>query len=198
MGTPESWTPAILARFPATRETAPMDASLNPTVELSETIRGYFREDRSRMTMMAARKFDVPEQAVVEALVGDWPIVRLNPGVFRTLMEALPALGTMRVFVRSRAAVIESVGTFGGFSETGPFFNVQTDTLDMHILHAEIGAIFAVEKIGHDSSFATHSFQLFDHSGHAAFKAFLWEGFPDVPAARIEAFRRLTREFSRT
>ena len=54
-------------------------------------------------------------------------------------MEALPGLGTMRVFVRSRAAVIESVGVFGGFSETGPFFNVQTDTLDMHILHDEIG-----------------------------------------------------------
>src|SRR5215208_3602414 len=128
-----------------------MDAPSQPNPELAETIRGYFREDRSRMTMMAARKFGVAEQAVLEALAGHWPIVRLRDGVFRELMEALPALGTMRVFVRSRAAVIESVGTFGGFSESGPFFNVQTDTLDMHILHAEIGAIFAVEKWGHDT-----------------------------------------------
>ena len=119
--------------------------------DLAETIRDEFRRDRSRMTMMAARKFAVPEQAVVEALIGEWPIVRLRDGIFRELMEALPALGVMRVFVRSRAAVIESVGTFGGFSETGPFFNVQTDTLDMHILHAEIGAIYAVEKWGHDT-----------------------------------------------
>jgi putative heme degradation protein len=164
--------------------------------EVTESILAYFREDRSRMTMMAARKFDVPEQAVVEALLDDWPIVRLRPDAFRDLMEALPSLGTMRVFVRSRAAVIESVGTFGGFSETGPFFNVQTDTLDMHILHAEIGAIFAVEKMGHDSPFATHSFQFFDHAGNAAFKAFLWENFPEVPVPRIEAFRDLARRFS--
>lgn len=101
----------------------------------------------------------------------------------------------MRVFVRSRAAVIESVGVFGGFSETGPFFNVQTDTLDMHILFEEIGAIYAVEKQGHDSNFATHSFQFFDHQGDAAFKAFLWEDFPKVPETRIEAFHDLANRF---
>jgi putative hemin transport protein len=168
--------------------------------DLAESIRTYFREDRSRMTMMAARKYDVPEQAVVEALLEDrdWPIVRLRAGAFRELMDALPGLGTMRVFVRSRAAVIEAVGTFGGFSETGPFFNVQTETLDMHILAAEIGAIFAVEKWGHDTNFVTHSFQFFDHDGNAAFKAFLWEDFPKVPSGRIEAFRALTRQFSST
>src|SRR4051794_33442882 len=163
---------------------------------LIDSIRDYFRPDRSRMTMMAARKFGVPEQAVVDALVGQWPIVRLRDGVFRELMEALPELGTMRVFVRSRAAVIESVGTFGGYSESGPFFNVQTDTLDMHIMHAEIGAIFAVEKWGHDTTNATYSFQLFARSGDAAFKAFLWESFPDVPARTIEAFHALARRLS--
>ncbi len=163
---------------------------------MAEAVRDYFRVDRSRMTMMAARKFGVPEQFVVEALVGQWPIVRLRDGVFRELVEALPELGVMRVFVRSRAAVIESVGTFGGFSDAGPFFNVQTDTLDMHILHEEIASIYAVEKIGHDSTFATHSFQFFDHSGDAAFKAFLWENFPDVPSERIEAFHALGRRFA--
>jgi putative hemin transport protein len=179
----------------ATHENSPRTANESKAA-LTAKIRDYFRDDRSRMTMMAARTLDVPEQTVVEALVGVWPIVRLGAGVFRALMEALPSLGTMRVFVRSRAAIIESVGTFGGFSETGPFFNVQTETLDMHILHDEIGAIFAVEKWGHDTQFATHSFQFFDHAGNAAFKAFLWEDFPNVPAPRIEEFRRLTRRFS--
>ncbi len=167
------------------------------TDEVAGPIRAYFRDDPSRMTMMAARKFAVPEQAVVDALVGQWPIHRLRDGVFRDLMEELPGLGLMRVFVRSRAAVIESVGVFGGFSETGPFFNVQTDTLDMHILHAEIGAIYSVRKVGHDSDFVTHSFQVFDRGGDAAFKAFLWEDFPKVPAGRVEAFAELTRRFSR-
>src|SRR3954449_490160 len=139
---------------------SPADAGIKTAV--AESILAYFREDRSRMTMMAARKYDVPEQAVVEALLDVWPIVRLRADAFRTLMEALPSLGTMRVFVRSKAAIIESVGTFGGYSETGPFFNVQTDTLDMHIFPAEITSIYAVEKRGHDSEFVTHSFQFFD------------------------------------
>ncbi len=163
---------------------------------LTESIRAYFHDDRSRMTMMAARKFAVPEQTIVEALVGEWPIVRLRDGVFPALMDALPGLGPMRVFVRSKAAIIESVGTFGGYSETGPFFNVQTDTLDMHLFPAEIGAIFAVEKWGHDTQFATHSFQFFDRSGDAGFKAYLWENFPEVPAHRIDAFRDLARHLA--
>lgn len=174
-----------------------MDAASGTHDELAESIRDYFRTDRSRMTMMAARKFGVPEQRVVEALVGQWPVTRLRDGVFNELMESLPALGTMRVFVRSRAAVIESVGVFGGFSESGPFFNVQTDTLDMHILHEEVAAIYAVEKWGHDTQFATYSFQFFDRSGDAGFKAFLWENFPDLPAEHIATFHELTRRFSR-
>jgi len=164
--------------------------------DVDESIREYFRPDRSRMTMMAARKFGVPERTVVEALVGYWPIVRLREGVFRELMETLPELGLMRVFVRSKAAVMESVGTFGGFSEAGPFFNVQTDTLDMHIFYDQIVAIYAVEKIGHDSTFTTHSFQFFDNDGDAAFKAFLWEDFPNVPAGKIALFHDLTRRFA--
>src|SRR5690349_5517461 len=94
---------------------------------LARDIRAWFQDDPSRMTMMAARKFGVPERAVVETLLASgWPIVRLREGCFRELMEGLTGLGPMRVFVRSKAAVIESVGTFGGYSEAGPFFNVQT------------------------------------------------------------------------
>jgi putative hemin transport protein len=165
--------------------------------DVADEVRAWFRRDPSRMTMMAARKFAVPERAVLEALVGLWPIVRLRDGSFRELMDDLPGLGPMRVFVRSKAAVIESVGTFGGFSESGPFFNVQTDTLDMHILHDEIDAIYAVQKTGHDSNFATHSFQFFDRAGDAAFKAFLWEDFPDVPAPRVESFQAIARRLAR-
>ena len=171
-----------------------MNLTMDPQTQ--DAIRDYFREDRSRMTMMAARKFSVPEQAVLDALVDPWPVTPLREGAFSPLLHALPDLGLMRVFVRSRAAVIESVGVFGGFSESGPFFNVQTDTLDMHILFEEIGAIYAVEKQGHDSTFATHSFQFFDHQGDAAFKAYLWEDFPNVPEARINAFHNLVKQFA--
>ena len=166
-----------------------------PEVAVSDAIRAYFREDPSRMTMMAARKFEVSERDVVGALVGQWPIVRRRDGCFRELMDELPSLETMRVFVRSRVAVIESVGVFGGYSETGPFFNVQTETLDMHIFPAEVASIYAVRKIGHDSDYVTHSFQFFDHDGNAGFKAFLWQDFPKVPARLVEAFEAMSKRF---
>ena len=164
--------------------------------DVAGAIRDWFAVEPSRMTMMAARKFAVPERSVVEALVETWPIDRLRDGAFADLMEALPDLGLMRVFVRSRAAIIESVGHFGGYSESGPFFNVQTETLDMHILRDEVAAIYAVRKTGHDSTYATHSFQFFDRAGDAAFKAFLWEDYPNVPPARVEAFEALARRLS--
>lgn len=167
--------------------------------ERTEAIRDYFRMDRSRMTMMAARHFAVPERTILDALrgasglegPGAWSITRLRGGAFRDLMDALAGFGPMRVFVRSRAAILEVVGELGGYSETGPFFNVQTDAIDMHILPDEVEALYAVEKWGHDTEFVTHSFQAFDRHGDAAFKAFLWDGFPDVPEARVSAFRAL-------
>ena len=173
-----------------------MDEQPPAAQDVQGAIRDWFARDPSRMTMMAARKFAVPERVVVEALVGAWPIDRLREGAFADLMEALPGLGLMRVFVRSRAAIIESVGHFGGYSEHGPFFNVQTETLDMHILRDEIASIYAVRKKGHDSNYATHSFQLFDRAGDAAFKAFLWEDYPNVPPARVEAFEALAGRLS--
>jgi putative hemin transport protein len=179
------------------RELSPMEtAPLIPEQERAEAVRHWFREDPSRMTMMASRKFGLPEQGVVDSLVGQWPITRLREGVFPELMEALPSLGTMRVFVRSKAAIIEAVGMFGGYSESGPFFNVQTDTLDMHIFPAEIKSIYAVEKRGHDSEYVTHSFQFFDRQGDAGFKAYLWENYPDVPADRIDGFHELARRLA--
>lgn len=164
---------------------------------VAESIRAFFREDPSRMTMIASRKFAVPERSVVEALVGQMPIDRLRDGCFSDLMNELPALGTMRVFVRSRAAIIESVGVFGGYSETGPFFNVQTDTLDMHIFPDEIATIYAVRKLGHDTTYATHSFQFFDREGNAGFKAFLWQDYPNVPTPLVDAYETVVSRFAR-
>jgi putative hemin transport protein len=166
---------------------------------LAASILDYFRDDRSRMTMMAARHFGIPERSVVEALrtaegvvgPGAWTIARLREGVFRELMEELTTFGPLRVFVRSRAAILEVVGELGGYSDAGPFFNIQTEAIDMHILPDEVESIYAVEKWGHDTEIVTHSFQAFDRHGDAAFKMFLWDGFPSVPGARVAAFRAL-------
>ena len=87
----------------------------------------------------------------------------------------------MRVLVSNGATTIEVDGQFGGFSTAGEFFNVQTDSLDMHIRWQQLAAVFAVEKPGHMDGTATRSFQFFDQTGAAAFKVFLNFGGPISP-----------------
>src|SRR5688572_19223684 len=100
----------------------------------AEEIREWFRKDPSRMTMVAARHFEVAEGDVLEALVGEWPLTELRAEAFKEIMEGLQKVGMVRIFVRSRAAVMECDGNLGEakFSNTGPFFNVDGGGFDMH------------------------------------------------------------------
>jgi putative hemin transport protein len=165
--------------------------------QLTEEIRTWFRDDPSRMTMMGARKFGVPEETVVRALVNQWPITALRVEAFKEIMEAIRGMGVVRVFVRSRAAVVEVTGKFAEFSEGGGFFNAQGDGIDMHILWRDIGAIYAIEKQSHDvPAQVTYSIQFFCKTGDAAFKVFLWENFPTVPAANVEKFCEAVKKYA--
>ena len=71
---------------------------------------------------------------------------------------------------------------------------MQTKSLDMHIRWREIGAVFAVEKPGHLDGKKTLSFQFFDRSGHAAFKAFLGFG-GGIPPEKAERFVQVRDAF---
>lgn len=64
-------------------------------------------------------------------------------------------------------------GQCGGFSTAGEFFNVQTETLDLHIRWKQLAATFAVEKPGHMDGTATRSIQFFEQTGAAGLKVFL-------------------------
>ena len=85
------------------------------------------------------------------------------------------------MLVSNGATTIEVDGQFGGFSTAGEFFNVQTETLDMHIRWQQLAAVFAVEKPGHMDGMATRSIQFFDQAGAAALKVFLNFGGPLSP-----------------
>lgn len=164
--------------------------------QVSEEIRAWFADDPSRMTMMGARKFSVPEETVVRTLIGQWPIVALRADAFKEIMDALREMGLLRVFVRSRAAVSEVSGKFDAFSESGGFFNIQGNGIDMHIIWRDIAAIYAVEKQSHDvPDQRTYSIQFFDKQGDAAFKVFLWENFPTVPPEFVDKFRQAILKF---
>jgi putative hemin transport protein len=145
------------------------------------------------MTMLLAAEFGVPEVEVVRAFPDD-RAVELDAQRWEELIRSLEVFGKVHVIVSNGGATLEANGQFGNFSTTGPFFNVQTRSLDMHIRWRELGSIFAVEKPGHMDGNKTLSFQFFDRAGHAAFKVFLGFG-TSIPREKAERFLAIRDTF---
>src|SRR4051794_4705731 len=97
----------------------------------AEQIRTTVRNNLRKMTLQLARDLGVPEVEVIRAFPPD-RVTELDVGRWEELLRRLEPLGSVRVLVSNGATTIEVDGQFGGFSTTGEFFNVQTDSLDMH------------------------------------------------------------------
>lgn len=160
-----------------------------------DQVRAAVGRNPRQMTLQLARDLGVPEAEVIRALP-DGRAVELDPGRWEDVLRAFEPLGPVRVLVSNGAATVEVVGTFGGFGTTGGFFNVRTDTLDLHIRWRELGAVFAVEKPGHMDGMATHSVQFYDRAGAAALKVFLTFGGPADPD-RVRRFAEIRDAFRR-
>ena len=148
--------------------------------DMPDRIRAAVEKNPRKMTLQLARDLGVPEVEVIRAFPQD-RVTELDIVRWQELIESLEAFGSVRVLVSNGATTIEVDGQFGGFSTAGEFFNVQTDTLDLHIRWQQLAAVFAVEKPGHMDGTATRSFQFFDQSGTAALKVFLNFGGPILP-----------------
>lgn len=140
--------------------------------EQADRIRSAVEKNPRKMTLQLARDLGVPEVEVIRAFPPD-RVTELDMARWEELVCGLEVLSTVRVLVSNGATTIEVDGQFGGFSTTGDFFNVQTETLDMHIRWKQLAAVFAVEKPGHMDGTATRSIQFFDQAGAAALKVFL-------------------------
>jgi putative heme utilization carrier protein HutX len=163
--------------------------------EASDRIRAAVEKNPRKMTLQLARDLGVPEVEVIRAFPAD-RVTELDANQWEELLRSLEPFAAVRVLVSNGAATIEVDGQFGGFSTTGEFFNVQTDSLDMHIRWRELGAVFAVEKPGHMDGMATRSIQFFDQVGAAAFKVFLNFGGP-IDTERETQFIELRAKFKR-
>src|SRR3954465_5771536 len=108
----------------ATNEEARMSAN--------DRIRTAVEKNPRRMTLQLARDLGVPEVEVIRAFPPE-RVTELDIARWEELLRRLEPLGPLRVLVSNGAATIEVEGQFGGFSTTGEFFNVQTDSLAMHI-----------------------------------------------------------------
>jgi putative hemin transport protein len=138
----------------------------------SDRIRVAVEKNPRKMTLQLARDLGVPEVEIIRAFPPQ-RVIELDIGRWEELLRSLEGFGPVRVLVSNGATTIEVDGHFGGFSTAGEFFNVQSETLDMHIRWQQLAAAFAVEKPGHLDGIATRSVQFFDPSGAAALKVFL-------------------------
>jgi putative hemin transport protein len=164
-------------------------------MQANDRIRAAVEKNPRKMTLQLARDLGVPEVEVIRAFPTD-RVMELDIARWEELLTSFEAFGSVRVLVSNGATTIEIDGQFGGFSTAGEFFNVQTDSLDMHIRWEQLAAAFAVEKPGHMDGMATRSFQFFDQSGAAAFKVFLNFGGP-IPPEREALFVELREKFRR-
>jgi putative hemin transport protein len=160
--------------------------------EMLERIRAAVQKNPRKMTLQLAHDLGVPEVEVIRTLPPD-RVIELDIARWEELLRTLEGLGCLRVLVSNGAATIEVDGQFGGFSRSGEFFNVQTESLDMHIRWKQLAAVFAVEKPGHMDGTATRSFQFFDQAGAAALKIFLNFGGPIRPERKAQFVELRTR-----
>jgi putative heme utilization carrier protein HutX len=171
-----------------------MEASISEAQRTEQVQEALARNPR-QMTMLLARRLDLPEEAVVRAMP-EGASVPLDVSRWEQLMAALEALGEVHVIVSNGSTTMETTGRFGGMSSRGGFFNVQSDDLDMHIQRPKVRAAYAVRKASHFDGHETLSVQFFDHTGTAAFKVFLTFGGGEPAAERRGQFEDLIGEFS--
>src|SRR5580765_5895809 len=163
--------------------------------EMTDRIRAAVEKNPRKMTLQLARDLGVPDVEVIRAFPAD-RVMELDISRWQELLQSFEAFGSVRVLVSNGATTIEVDGQFGGFSTSGEFFNVQTDSLDMHIRWQQLAAMFAVEKPDHMDGNGTRSFQFFDQTGAAALKVFLNFGGP-IPPEREARFIELRSKFKR-
>ena len=97
-----------------------------------DRIRAAVAGNPRKMTLQLARDLGVPEVENNRAFPRE-RVMELDIARWNELLEGLEPLGRVRVLVSNGATTIEVDGQFGGFSTAGEFFNIQTESLDMHI-----------------------------------------------------------------
>lgn len=175
-------------------QSAPKQSETGLTPELREQIRAKLAADPAAMTVVVARELRVPEVEVIRSMPLD-KATELDATKFEQILRDFEPMGMLHVIASNGACTLECFGQFGNFSTWGDYFNVQTKSLDMHIRHKQINAIFAVVKPSHMDSKDTISFQFYDRSGGAAFKVFLTFGGDEIPAEKRAAFEALRDKY---
>lgn len=163
--------------------------------ERRQAIRAAYDQDRKQMVLLLAMQLGVPEREVVEAMPAE--LAReLDFAQWEEIIRSFEGLGEVHVIVSNAGATLEAVGYFGKFSKSQGFFNVQTDTIDMHIRIAGLASVYALRKPSHTDGKEALSFQFFDPRGNAAFKVFLTFGGKDPAPERLAQYEEIIQRFA--
>jgi putative heme utilization carrier protein HutX len=162
--------------------------------ERSEVIRQAFERDRKQMVLLLALQFGVPEEEIVRAMPSEL-VEKLDPDRWEAMIRQFEDLGDVHVIVSNGAVTLENVGRFGKFSSSQGFFNVQTESLDMHIRAEALASVYAIRKPSHTDGKDALSFQFFDREGAAAFKVFLTFGGKDPSPERRAQYQEIIERF---
>jgi putative hemin transport protein len=175
-----------------------MNTVMSPAATISDekraAIRAALQQNASRMTIQIARELGVPEVEVIREMPKE-NVVELDIKRWEEIFRSFEELQSVHVIASNASVTLECFGQFGNFSRWGEYFNVQTKTLDMHIRHANLAAVFAVTKPGHMDGVPTVSFQFYDRGGSAAFKVFLTFGGNAPSAERLAQFTTIRDKF---
>jgi putative hemin transport protein len=165
--------------------------------DLRERIARKLSANPRLKTAMLAETLAVPEAEIMRSMPAGFAR-ELDPARSEQLIRALAELGTLYIVCRNPVAVMEVRGRFGGFSQSGPFFNVSGENLHMHLRLDRIHSIFAVQTS--EGADGMSSFQFFDDQGTAALKAFILPALAESDGAslqeRLKTWTRLRDEFS--
>src|SRR5438552_16991773 len=101
-------------------------------MQKNDRIRAAVERNPRKMTLQLARDLGVPEVEVIRAFPTE-RVMELDIARWEELIRSFEALGSVRVMMSNASETIEVDGQFGGFSTAGELFNVQSDSLDMHI-----------------------------------------------------------------
>jgi putative hemin transport protein len=173
-----------------------MDQQTTPSTlspEQRQRIQDALQSSPSQMTLVLARQLGVPEVEIIRSMAAE-RATELDISRWEQLFRSFEDRSDLHVLVSNGSVTCEVVGRFGGFSTWGEFFNVQTNSLDLHIRPAQLAAVFAVEKPGHTNGVNTLSFQFFDRDGSAALKVFFTFG-GKVQPERLADFTRIRDQF---
>ncbi|MBI1292175.1 hypothetical protein GC173_13185 [bacterium] len=142
--------------------------------DLREKVARKLAANPAIKTGMLADALGISEAEVLRAMPAGYAH-ELAVADMAAFVTGLEKLGLVYFVTRNDACVTEIKGRFGGFSKSGPFFNVSSEALHLHLRLDRVAAVFHITPPSTDGKPAWPSLQFFQTSGEVAFKVFLIE-----------------------